>query len=300
MQQGVKSMSEWDAADFRPARSDSPASRMVVGLLIVIAVGVGAWWWFTQRQQTAPVVATPAVTAPPIEDAPAQASEPVAAGPQFPVESLPDAAPAGDSDAQMTQALTALLGQSAVASFLQVDGFTRRVVATVDNLTREQATTRMWPVQPAPQRFTVTGEGASKRIAADNATRYAPFVSFVEKVDTQKSVALYVKLYPRFQQAYEELGYPKGYFNDRLVAVIDHLLQSPEPASPPEVRLTEVKGDYAAAQPWTRYEFADPQYESLSAGQKMMIRMGPANEKRLKAKLAEFRKGVAAGRVPKG
>ncbi|MEJ8826754.1 DUF3014 domain-containing protein [Variovorax humicola] len=296
-------MPERDTADFRPVEGESPAGRIVVGLLIAVAIGAGGWWWFTTQrpQPPAQMSEAPAVT-PPVEDAapPGPAPEPaVASGPRYPIESQAEAAPPGDADAQMLQALTALLGQPAVASFLQVDGFARRVVATVDNLTREQATTRMWPVQQTPQRFTVTGEGPSQRIAADNAKRYAPFVSFAEKVDAPKAAALYVKLYPRFQQAYEELGYPKGYFNDRLVAVIDHLLQAPEPASAPQVKLTEVKGEYPSAQPWTRYEFADPGLESLSAGQKMMIRMGPANEKRLKAKLAEFRKGVAAGAAPK-
>lgn len=27
----------------------------------------------------------------------------------------------------------------------------------------------------------------------------------------------YVRLYPLFQKAYVELGYPNGYFNDRLI-----------------------------------------------------------------------------------
>ncbi|MEJ8856725.1 DUF3014 domain-containing protein [Variovorax robiniae] len=292
-------MPEWDRADFRPVQRESSASRIIVGVLIAGAIGAGGWWWYsTQRQQPAPVAVTPAVT-PPVEDEPAPPPAPVATGPLFPIEPQPPEAVPTDPDAQMAQLLTTLLGQQAVSSFLQVDGFTRRVVATVDNLTREQATTRMWPVQPTPQRFSVAGEGASQRISADNAKRYTPFVAFAEKVDTSKAVAMYVKLYPRFQQAYEELGYPKGYFNDRLVAVLDHLLQAPEPDVPPQVKLTEVKGEYPSAQPWTRYEFADPQYESLSAGQKMMVRMGAANEKRLKAKLAEFRKGVAAGAVPK-
>jgi hypothetical protein len=36
-------------------------------------------------------------------------------------------------------------------------------------------------------------------------------------VDTRKAVALYVDLYPLFQGAYAELGYPNRYFNDRLI-----------------------------------------------------------------------------------
>lgn len=286
-------MPERDPTEFRPAQRDGAAARTIVVLVLLAAIGAAGWWWYGAQRQTPPSPAAPTAASTPQPDAPPAApAAPVASGPQFPIDApAADGAAPADADAQVTRALTALLGQPAVASFLQVDGFARRFVATVDALPREQASARVWPVQPTPKRFSPT---------ADNANRYASFIDFVDKVDTAKAVAVYIKLYPRFQQAYEELGYPKGYFNDRLVAVIDHLLQAPEPAAPPELKLTEVKGEYAAAQPWTRYEFADRRFESLSAGQKMLIRVGPANEKRLKARLAEFRKGVTAGAVPKG
>jgi hypothetical protein len=227
----------------------------------------------------------------------------VVQGPQNPVDALaePDAAlPAlNDADGRVTAALNELLGKKAVVSNLQVDGFVRRVVATVDNLPRAQATSRMWPTHPTPQRFTVQGSGEEKTISVENGSRYTPFVLFAESVDTARAVALYAKLYPLFQQAYEELGYPGRYFNDRLVAVIDHLLQAPVPAGPVQVKLTEVKGEMQSERPWVRYEFVDPALESLSAGQKILVRMGPVNERRMKAKLAEFRRQVATGAVAK-
>jgi hypothetical protein len=48
--------------------------------------------------------------------------------------------------------------------------------------------------------------------------------------------------------------------------------------------------------PWVRYEYADPQLQALSAGQKIMVRTGLQNERRLKAVLAKVRASVA--RVP--
>jgi hypothetical protein len=121
------------------------------------------------------------------------------------------------------------------------------------------------------------------------------FVRFVEGIDTPRAVALYRQHYTRFQESYADLGYPRGYFNDRLVEVIDHLLATPELSATPRVRLTEVKGPQPMTQPWLHYEYADPALESLSSGQKILIRMGPDNARRLKAKLAEFRRLVAAG-----
>jgi len=97
-------------------------------------------------------------------------------------------------------------------------------------------------------------------------------------VDARQAVAWYVRYYPLFQQAYRELGYPRGYFNDRLVAAIDNMLAAPDLTAP----IALVRGD-------TYYRFVDPSLQGLSAGQKLLLRMGPANAAKLKAKLREVR-----------
>lgn len=297
-------MQEPERSTLNPPQ-ESSRWGLVVLVLVVLAGAGGAWWW---QQAQAPVVtpaAPPAVTsAPPVAAAPPAlpASEP-ASDPQNPVETLapPEAAlPAlAGSDDHVARALGELLGASDMAAFLQMDGLVRRVVATVDNLGREHAPARLWPVNPTPERFAVVGSGPVQTIGLDNAARYGALVRWIESVDMERAVALYARLYPLFQQAYEELGYPGRYFNDRLVAVIDHLLQAPEPASPVAVKLTEVKGDVPSTRPWVRYEFADPQLQSLSSGQKIMVRVGLENERRLKARLKALRTLVATGAVAK-
>ncbi|HYL23657.1 MAG TPA: DUF3014 domain-containing protein [Burkholderiales bacterium] len=42
------------------------------------------------------------------------------------------------------------------------------------------------------------------------------------------------------------------------------------------------------------YEFADPDLETRSAGQKILLRMGPENAARVKAKLWEIRRELLA------
>lgn len=297
-------MQEPERSTLNPPQESSRWGLVVV-VLVVLAGAGGAWWW---QQAQAPVVtpaAPPAVTsAPPVAAAPPAlpASEP-ASGPHNPVETLapPEAAlPAlAGSDDHVARALGELLGARDMAAFLQMDGLVRRVVATVDNLGREHAPARLWPVNPTPERFAVVGSGPVQTIGLDNAARYGALVRWIESVNMERAVALYARLYPLFQQAYEELGYPGRYFNDRLVAVIDHLLQAPEPAGPVAVKLTEVKGDVPSTRPWVRYEFADPQLQSLSSGQKIMVRVGLENERRLKARLKALRTLVATGAVAK-
>jgi len=278
-----------------------------VALTVLVFAGFFGWRYY-QSTQVPAVAEAPAESAPVVPEA--EAPPPVApdadeaASIEHPVEEMaietetesePVALPGLDeSDDHVNARLSGLLGQQNVLTFLQLDGFVRRVVATVDNLPRQQAPSAVWPANPSPQRFsTLKEEGGPEVIHPDNSQRYVPIVRMVEAVDTAKAVAVYRSLYPLFQQAYEELGFPDRYFNDRVVQVLDHLIATPVQAGPLAVTLVEVKGEVPSTRPWVRYEFADPALESLSAGRKILLRTGPDNHQRLRAKLVDIRERVA-------
>jgi len=292
-----------DAPEFRPRR-EMPIGAIVAFVLVLLGTAYLGWRWYQQQMlaEPVPVAAAPNdAPAPPPPPAPPSAAS---AEPQNPMDALapPDAAlpKLPDSDARVTKALIELFGGKNVAAYMHPDGIVRRFVTTVDNLAREQAPPSAWPVLPTGQRFITDGQqGQVQTIAANNAARYNAVVLLAESVDPARAAAVYAKLYPLFQQAYEELGYPGRYFNDRLIAVIDHLLQAPEPKGPVEVRLVEVKGDVPSTRPWVRYEYADPKLESLSSGQKIMVRMGPENERKVKTSLRGLRQQIATGDVAK-
>jgi len=288
-----------DPRDFRPVRESSVWTAVI---LVVVLLGAGALWWRWSQTQapTAPVAATQpdgASASAPADAPPPPPQQAEQAAPLNPVETPPDPSlpQLSDSDAKVTSALNELLGRKNVGTFLNVDGFVRRFVATVDNLPREHAPSRMWPAQAAGQRFSTSGNADATTIALDNAQRYTPLVLMAEQVDPAAAAGVYFRLYPLFQQAYEELGYPGKYFNDRLVAVIDHLLAAPEPDGPVRVKMVEVKSDTPMTRPWVHYEYADPQLEAMSAGQKIMVRVGLVNERRLKAQLKALRAQLVAG-----
>jgi len=276
-----------------------------VGLVaVVVAVGIYGWRQMApsplQAQAPEQAAAAPSASAPsPAEPAVRYPIEtPVTAG-----DAASDTTAAAlDPDARALAALTDLLGQPTVLQWVQLDGFARRLVATVDNLAREQAAPRLWPVNPTAGRFSPEPRPQESVIGAGNHARYAAFVALVESVDSARAVAVYRRLYPLFQHAYEDLGYPDRHFNDRLVDVIDHLLATPEPQGPLAVQLIEVKGEILSTRPWVRYEFSDPAHQARSAGQKILLRIGVDNQRRLTAKLAEIRRlvTVPAGRPPGG
>lgn len=278
-----------------PSFAADPADRALppprrgngVALLALVAVALAAaaaWWW----SRPAPPTSVPVQTVAP---SPAPAAAPGQEVILHPLEAEPSGPLASASEAD--QALRDLLGAEAVLRFLQLGDFPRRFVATLDNLGREHAPVTMWPVLPSPGRFTAEAAGDSQRIAAANAQRYQPFVAFVSAVDPEAAATLYRRMYPLLQASYQELGFGKRYFNDRVVEVIDLLLATPEPGQPPRVRLTEVKGPIASERPWTRYEFVDPELQSLASGQKVLLRMGPEQRGALKAKLRALRAEIA-------
>ncbi len=253
-------------------------------LLALVAAGMlGALAWYVigMRDARVPVAPVPAKTA----DKPA--AQP--AGPPAILHPLPAASPADSlpkldvSDALLRQDLVRLIGREAFDALVYPSTLVRRIVATVDNLPRRTAPRRVMPLNPVPGAFKVSGQGDQTEIAADNSARYAPHVRALESVDAAALVAAYLHAYPLFQQAYRELGFPDGYFNDRLVAALEDMLAAPDIDAP--VKLLRPK---------ILYEYVDPALETASAGQKIMIRMGADNARRVKAKLREIRQALAA------
>lgn len=270
--------------DARSGRRPSGARWILWLFLIALLGGSAAFYYWLKREQPAPP--------PTVAEAP---PPPAAAEPSIkhPIEQAAPAAPEDkplpeldQSDAAARERLTELVGPKPADQLFNSEALIRNIVVTIDNLPRNKFARRLAPVKPAPGPFMVESAEGGVVIDAGNAARYAPQVRLAELIDARKLVGLYVAYYPLFQQAYVELGYPNGYFNDRLVEVIDHLLAAPD-----------VRGPVKLVQPKVLYEYADPRLEALSAGQKILVRVGPENAAKLKAKLTEIRREVT-GQMP--
>jgi len=247
------------------------------GLVLAAVAGFGLWYKFLFHPAApapAPVVAqTPA----PAPAEPAVSHPLPAAGGG--TEALPTL---NDSDPVVQDALTAALGRPTIETLLVPQNIVRHIVVTIDNLPRKKVAVDLRPVKPTPGQTVVSPQGDLLVLSEANFERYNTFVRAVQAADVKSLVSVYKRLYPLFQQAYEDLGYPGKYFNDRLVEVIDHLLETPEVAPPIQLE-----------QPRVFYTFADPGLEARSAGQKLLIRMGPANARLVKEKLRELRAAIA-------
>ncbi len=286
-------MVDLDARRAAPVAASWKWVRLLAALMVagLAAVAVYAIYIYLDR---APVIAPVAVSAPPaMAPAPSmpQASPPPATRHPLPeIEpraNEPAALPAFDKSDEMLQNLLAnLFGSQSFQKLFKPDDIVRHFVVTVDNLPRHKLNRELSPARPVERSFIASREGDATVIAPANAARYGAWVAAAEAVDPKKLVTLYVRFYPWFQQEYRTLGYPDGAFNDRLVDAIDDLLATPD-----------VSGPLALTQSKVLYEFADPALESLSAGQKLLLRVGPDNAARVKSRLREFRRTLVAASV---
>jgi hypothetical protein len=283
----------------------------VVFIVLLVALAAAYLQWQAQRHDTAttsqtmevPTAPSPTTESPgpryPIPRPPSadqsQMSEPVPpeTPAQIPLE--PDAVPSpalpalNDSNALMTEVFTTLFGAEPLRALFAPDELVRRFVVTIDNLPNKKLPRQRLLVKRVSGPFQVTGDAGSLVISADNAARYTPYVQLASDVDANQLVAVYVRFYALFQEAYAELGYPNAYFNDRLVDVIDHLLDMPAVDEPLQL-----------VQPKVFYEYAEAELEALSAGQKILLRMGSANAQRVKAKLNEIRQALTGVSMQQG
>jgi GNAT superfamily N-acetyltransferase len=264
---------------------------VVVG--VVAVGGIGAWLFQDDlpkmRSSTSPSTSAGAGLETPAAS-PSRIVEDVSpAAPRYPLDAA-DAADAAlpalaDSDAAVWQALNGVFPADGL-TLLMREHLIQRVVVHIDNLTQPSLPAAAMALKPVAGTLQVepAAEGGNQ-LAAANAARYAPYVDAFTGADVQVLARTYRGFYPLIQQAWHEVGHPDGHFNDRLVAVIDHLLATPELASPPALEL-DGRG---------KYRFVDPDLQGRSVGQKAMLRLDTTQARVVKQQLRELRAALTRG-----
>ena len=194
----------------------------------------------------------------------------------------PDPLPGLDeSDAPLTLRLQQHYALEKLQEILVLRELVRHLVVTIDNLDGRKLAKRHSVVRSPGQAFMVIKQRGEEEYLLDpeNHNRYQIYMDFLNAISDQQMLSIYVRFYPLFQQAYEELGYPDRYFNDRLIEIIDHLLGAPI-----------IKGDIKLVRPKVYYQFTDTKLEELSAGQKILIRIGSKNALQVRGRLNSLRK----------
>lgn len=274
-----------------------PRSTAWIAPVVVLVCIAGAAWYLLkpvpQPAVTAPVspppVATPVVKAPePVdklttvptgEDQLAAQADDAGSdvGAETEVAPQPQLPPLDQSDEVVRTAFFGLKWQPGLAALFLNEEMIRRFVVQVDNIAQGRLIAEQALFKGLTKDFVAKAKGQGYQLDKANYARYQPYLVLLESVPPEQVGALYKKFYPLLQAAYLELGYPDQQFDDRVQQAISVLLSAPEVSDEPALTLPSV-----------HYAFAEPEIEQLGLAHKQMVRLGQANQQRLKHLLVQY------------
>jgi len=187
-----------------------------------------------------------------------------------------------DSDSFVAEKISELSSGTSLLSYLVDEQLVRRAVVLVENISRGQYPQTALPYKPIVEEMQVSSDdGRLFTMEATSYTRFDAAVAAFVALDTEQTVGLYRLLSPLLQQAYAEIGFRDAEFEQALIKAIDAVLSAPE-----------IEGPFQLVKPSVMYLYADTRLEELANMNKQLIRLGPENSARLKAKLREFKQAL--------
>ena len=260
-------------------------TQFLIPVLLAAGAAAALWYFFIAVDEPVPVVDMP--------DPIPEEIEPEL--PRHPMPSLTEQQKTreltplpslDDGDAYFHLSLVNVFGKD-IGELLVEELLIEKIVTSMDGLTSSRIAKRIRPVGSVGGHFEVDALNNDQEYALSerNYRRYDYVVQAFANANLDELLDTYQRFYPLLQEAFVRLGYPKGYLNDRVIEVIDHLLDTPL-----------VEGPIRLVRPHVLYKFADPELEALSSGQKMLLRMGEDHAAQVKQTLRQFRKLITESR----
>ncbi len=262
-------------------------SPLILGAVAILLLLLAVYFWPQSHDEPAPQAQSPA-TEPAISEPaapqPVATTAPVAAPPQplpeRPPSVIPEQAkpePLDISDKAIITALEGVAEIPALTDMLVTDDLLRRFVVYTDNLANSELAENFAIFKAPDKPFRIYQQGGKQWVDAASYKRYTPYVESLEAMSVDSMMTLYQRYKPAIQSIYQEVGYEQN-FDQTLLGAIEQLLDTPEIPIPVEVYSDSVM-----------YKYRDERLENLTPVQKQLLRTGPENMRRIKAKLRELR-----------
>jgi len=265
----------------------SPKNKNLIFLGIgILAIGAGAYLMMSDSDSPKPIeqkVVVQGSIEPVVEPEPEIITAPIEIEEKIeevePQVQVPLPVALNKSDAPFTDALVQLAPAHPIKDWTSPNQLIRKTVALIDGMSRGELVFKNRPIEAKAIKgeFKVDSDNGEMVLSATNFSRYDQAISALEYIDAETALSLYKFWSPRLEEAFGELGMP-GSFDKALDKALTQLIDAPI-----------VEGRVVLVRPSVYYKFKDPQLEQLNDLQKLMIRVGPANAKRIQAKLTEIR-----------
>jgi len=250
-----------------PEESPSFAPRLI-GAIALLAISIGALWYFVLRDRTAPASKSVAETTVNLPRPPARRTA-------EPGEAI-DLPPLDQSDALVRTLVGRLSSHPAAAAWLTTTGLIRNATVVIANIADgETPAKHLAPLRPTGSFATKTSGGLTW-IDPASYHRYDGIAAAVDALDARGVARLYATIKPRITDANRDLAGKDADFDQTVQRAIVMLLRTPVTDKDVQLRTDKVT-----------YAFANPAFEDLPAAQRQFLRMGPRNMRIVKAKLRE-------------
>ncbi len=184
-----------------------------------------------------------------------------------------------ESDAFVRERAGALSARSELEKWLAASDLLRRFVVIVDNIAAGVSPTGELEFLRPEEPFSAAVNAEDQWVASPKSHgRYDLATRVITSINTEAAAGLFDTFYPLLQEAYVELGIQDREFRETLRAAIQHILETPTPMGTPVL-----------IQQTISYEYADPLLEGSTPAQRQLLRMGPANARKVKDTLRELR-----------
>jgi hypothetical protein len=239
---------------------------ILVGLVVIALIGAGGYWAYQRFKPATRPVATPA---PPPKPAPISTPTP------------PVLPPLADSDGFIRDLLKSVSPDPRFADWLAQDNLVRRFANVVDVLADGGLPSGPLAFLAPASPFAARQQRGQTVIDPKTHERYDAVADVIASLDAATCARVLGWVTPLLDEAYKDLGHPKG----GVAQAVDASIAEVTGVHVPEGDIALHKVDKVRP----IYTFADKDLEALSAAQKALIRMGPSNAAKIQAKLAEIR-----------
>lgn len=226
-----------------------------------------------------PVIAEPEV----VEPEPLPEPEPMLE-PEPPMPPEPKHPSMEESDAWLQTEITDMLMGAPVIKLMAPKDKISNFVVFIDNAAKGNVVNTFSPLVEPEGKFMakpVEGQGYGYILDPKSYERYNPYAELISNMSVEQGIKMFELLQPLISESYQELGYDDDGFNRKLVDTIDLLLETPV-----------VEGEIQLVSPAVVFKFADPALEELLPIQKLLLRMGPNNQRKVQTALKAFREGL--------
>ncbi|WP_434927915.1 DUF3014 domain-containing protein [Shewanella sp. HL-SH8] len=260
---------------------------------VIVALIVGAGYFYMSGEDSAelePAMPTPIelpepVPMNPIEEVPIEESitdtdttdtsvsdiVPLGGESQAPkvvAEPLP---PLAESDDFVAKKTLAVANGMKIEPLILKKDMARQFVVFIDNLAQGELIRKASPMQGPSNKFSVSEITNKTYLNPDSYHRYDLYADFVSGLNDQELAATYRELKPLFEEAFTELGYTNMTFDERMQQAFKMIADAPIVEDP--IELTSIS---------VNYQYVDANLEALPNAQKLLVRMGPENTRKIK------------------